>query len=770
MRRYWIGVAVLHRSEPAEGSKRPGFQSIAIEPHSLRFRRKDNILRRHWHRFVGRVVGQAALVGWLGLAGLVLSVQAQEPAAMEYSPASLIPAENLLLYAEFDGLDAHAEAWHKTAAYRLLTETSTGAMLEDLIVQALSTSLKGPATPAELLKVVKHLAHAGFTMGTAMSGEEALNTDTTIFVFHKAFSNKEIRPIFARLLQALSKEGTKPMAMTQDGLKMITGEGKGGHYHWWIEATKKEDLILVFDPPQQFHKVAGVLTGKNPSALTHPIRKELAQKKTGFERTGFAFLDAKVGISLRPNLNTVQFFKSIKMDRVDFQGGFQDDALMTMSQFHSTAVPQGNGASPNSFEKATIPGVPPGVLGLMVMAFDLKTIADQIRNDPTTGPKYQEWVAWVKEKTKIDFEEGVVKQLGPKITTYIAPSKTTSSTASALPNALSLLSSMGVGGGGDAIPKLAILIDVANAAKFGQTVDELMIQVNKQLKTSYAPPAGPAGEPGARGRGPTPPSPEFRVMSGETKSYVFNVPSQLSSSFPAGFRPTIRIGPKQVALGVSADVARQALETKGSYTPPPEIADAFTKLPARLTWLLVTDPRDSTSEILAGLPGKLQAGINMMTTPATAPTPNSSTTPGGPGKVGAVSSMDSMNMMPGGGQPAAPGAAPAAGTTGAPGSPGHLVLQVDPSKLPSADAIRKLLFPAIYTLEEDGNIIRFTSRTAFPPIPDPSLIGLIGRGYKMRQIPGGPGLPGMNPASGVNPTVPGASSLRPEGPGSRQNR
>ena len=38
---------------------------------------------------------------------------------------------------------------------------------------------------------------------------------------------------------------------------------------------------------------------------------------------------------------------------------------------------------------------------------------------------------------------------------------------------------------------------------------------------------------------------------------------------------------------------------------------------------------------------------------------------------------------------------------------------------------RKLLFPAIYTIDEEGDVIRFTTRAAFPPIPDPSIIGLI---------------------------------------------
>ena len=746
-------------------------------------------MRRHWLLFLGRAVGQAALVGWLGLTGSVSSTQAQDPASLEYSPANLIPADNLLCYAEFDGLDAHAESWHKTAAYRILTETSTGAMLEDLFVQAVPKSPQLPVPAADLLKVFKHLGQAGFTVGQTIRMVDGQAKAATVLVIHKAYANKEVRPIFARILQGMPKEGTKPQVVTKAGLKIVTGQTGDHQYFWWVEGTKKEDLILVTGSPGADDAVLDVLAGKSPSVQTHPFRNALAETKAGFERTGLAFLDAKVGMAMGRDGQASQFFRSIKIDQIDYQTGLQDDALMTTTRLHSTATPSVTGPIPGGFDKATIPGVPSGVLGLMVMAFDLKSLPAELHSNPTLGPKYDEWVANLKEKSKVDFEADIVKQLGPKITTYITPSKTASST-SALPNALSLLSSMGVGGGGDAIPKLAILVDVASAAKFGQTVDELMSYVNKELRAAFTPPpSGPEGEAGqpttgrGRGRGPSGPAPEFRVMSGEIKSYVFTVPPQLSSSFPPSFRPTIRVGSQQVAVAVSADVARQALEAKGTYTPPAEIAAAFAQLPSRLNWLLVADPRESTPEILASLPAKLQAGINTMmtpapaSTPATAPTPGAATTPGGSNSssrrlmspMQAGGDRAAMSGPPGASPPTGPGAAPSPGT---PATSGHLVLQVDPDKLPSVDAIRKLLFPAIYSVDQDGNMIRFTTRVAFPPIPDPSVVGLIGRAYQMRmsQIAGGAGMPGMKPVNGASPPSPGPGFPPSGGPGGRPDR
>ncbi len=45
------------------------------------------------------------------------------------------PAEQVLLHLQFDGLDAHANAWRKSAAYRLINETRLGSLLEEVILQ-----------------------------------------------------------------------------------------------------------------------------------------------------------------------------------------------------------------------------------------------------------------------------------------------------------------------------------------------------------------------------------------------------------------------------------------------------------------------------------------------------------------------------------------------------------------------------------------------------------------------------------------------------------
>ncbi len=727
--------------------------------------RKDRTLRRNWLRFSWNALAPSTLLAsfFLGAAG---SSQAQAPLPAGESPARFVPNENLAAFAEFDGLDAHSEAWRKTIAYRLLNETTTGSMLEDLFSQVYSRyGLKDLPAPEALL-LLKHCAKSGFVVGTNVwKPEGSPQKGVTVFVIRDAFSNKEVRPIFARLLVGLPAKGTKAQTITKAGHKWVTGKRTGGEvYAWWVEETKKKDLIVATGSEGMEELVLQTLDAKKPSALANSYRGELAKPKEGFERTGFFLLDSTVFRELDPTVGLPLLFERMKISKLDFSGGFQGDALATVSRVHPKALEADGGKSAaSSFEKASIPGIPSGVLAFTVLALDLKAMPAQVHKIKALGDQYDAMAATLKQKTKLRFEEDVLGQLGPKIAAYVVPSKTASPPASVLPNALSLLTKVGASGA-DAIPRVALLIDVVNPSAFGKTLDEIMAYVNRQVRASYAAKGGPANESGpdrgGRGRGPSgPPSPEFRLMSGEVKSYVFIVPPELSGTIPASFRPTIRVGPKQVAIALSAEAARQALEAKAPYAPPSEIASAFGRLPSKLNWLLVADPRDSTPEILASLPAKLQAGINTMIPPSEAP-PAGGASPSAAPAPGASRSGRKTLMTP---EMTTPSPAPEAAAP-TPKS-GSLVLQVDPSKLPSADDTRKLLFPSIYTVDHDGDILRFSTREAFPPIPDPSILGVIVRSYRARvnqvgaataprreeQGPGGK-LPAARPGS--NPVEP----------------
>ena len=84
--------------------------------------------------------------------------------------ARYVPKDDLIFFLEFDGLDAHSAAWKNSATYKILTETKTGALIEDMATQLLEKALAdspilNKPTPAELLASFKFLMQKGFAAG-----------------------------------------------------------------------------------------------------------------------------------------------------------------------------------------------------------------------------------------------------------------------------------------------------------------------------------------------------------------------------------------------------------------------------------------------------------------------------------------------------------------------------------------------------------------------------------------------------------------------------
>ncbi len=117
----------------------------------------------------GAVRGAVPLVlGWtlIMFSAAALPALAGDPKPGRAALARFFPSQDLVAYVEFDGLDAHPDLWRKTAAYRLLNQTTTGAMLEEIVAQvadrALGSEPRRPLTGNEWLALVEAVARAGF--------------------------------------------------------------------------------------------------------------------------------------------------------------------------------------------------------------------------------------------------------------------------------------------------------------------------------------------------------------------------------------------------------------------------------------------------------------------------------------------------------------------------------------------------------------------------------------------------------------------------------
>lgn len=133
------GVTGLHTARPDPSPR---------QDRHLGHSRKDCSVRRTPARSRCRTaLGACGL--FLGLFGLVAPASAQVAKAKETTPppidtrplARYVPKNHLYLYLASDGLDAHADAWKKTAAYRMLNETPLGEMLTAVATQLADKAL-----------------------------------------------------------------------------------------------------------------------------------------------------------------------------------------------------------------------------------------------------------------------------------------------------------------------------------------------------------------------------------------------------------------------------------------------------------------------------------------------------------------------------------------------------------------------------------------------------------------------------------------------------
>ncbi len=180
--------------------------------------------------------------------------------------ARYLPQQDLAAYLEFEGLDAHGAAWHKSTAYKLLNDTSLGTLLEDLATQAIAQAQQSAredkrVAAADYLNVLKHAARDGLAVGVFGKGPD--NTHVVVVV------RKGNRPEVVRLLDTLAAAGPgqpeqKPEPAQKNGraLHALATEGV-----WWVE---QDDLILTDEA--SFDRIVKVIDGKQPSAASHPLR------------------------------------------------------------------------------------------------------------------------------------------------------------------------------------------------------------------------------------------------------------------------------------------------------------------------------------------------------------------------------------------------------------------------------------------------------------------------------------------------------------------
>ena len=756
-----------------------------------------------------------------------LAANANASAPDTRSLARYVPGDKLVILAEMAGLDAHAEAWSKTATNKMLNETPLGAMLEDLVAQLFELRMSKNARPnrpngADTATILKHMMRHGFVFAVA-GGRAEDRKDSVVLLVFRGGAKKEVRPAFARELFAFAGAVGKPKPVTKRGRTIILMPGNTvpDGWAWW---TEQDDLVVVLEgPADSVDVVLDVLHGKRPSAVDHPLRTELAKPEPGFTPVALGFVDSTLWPDPKMNARTAKAGLS-GVKRLDYRWGFQDDALMSVARIVAPKPRQGWLAllDQPAFDKKAVPPLPEGTGSFTVLSIDpakgydlLSTLTKSL--GPMAGPLGAALDTSKTAKGKPNVRKDLLPYLGPKMVFYVAPA-TAKPGAAAKGEKPEDAAAAGAGGGlaglnplalmMGQIPKFTLVAEVNSPTMFGKALDTAVIALNQEMKAEANAKAdalegqGPPGAnpnpnsnppPGAAGDRPRPrggdaPAPQLKMMppSGKSKSYMLNIPPEVAK-LPPGLKPTIRFEGKYVAISVTPDAARQALEAAAgaAWSPPADLKETFAQLPAKLTVLNVNDPRATLPNALASFPGTLQASINNAIM-------QSQMRPGGPGGPpggppgpfpGGASPTASNSNVPGDRLNASPGSPPQGGSAygsqpgaplgGPPGAeppPAMIQLHVDPAKMPTAAALKPYLFPGSFAVTAEDDSVRFVTRQAFPNFA--GWMGSLGMSVAMPAIQqarraaaaaaGGGGMPG--PGGGPGPGSPPGGNPPPRPP------
>jgi Protein of unknown function (DUF1559) len=523
---------------------------------------------------------------FLAVCAGIASAQGPKPAPL----ARYFPRKDLVAYVEFDGIDAHSEAWKKTALARLLDETPTGTMLSDVASQILDAVLvpgeEGMPTPAEITTIAQDLFRSGFAFAINRKPDDPSAKPTCVGLVLRGAGRG---PLAAMIKKILDAEEMGQLATTLDkpgGRKLtLVGPAEGPCVAWWAE---KDDLVFSIMEAGYADVMISVLDGKEPNAVEHPARLELIKVENGLEPAGLAFLDATALPPLPPE---GAMFGLDGIKRVDLKWGYQGEALVSISRIIAPSPRKGVLAmfDQPTFDGKSLPPLPDGVGTFTAFSIDLVKVFDQLAAlakvaDPKGPDLFAQAAEAFQKETGRRLREDFLGRVGPKMVFADVPMQVfvTSNPFDGFAQALAR------------VPRFSLLIELRDRANFLKDLEVVANWANAQFPIPK--------DPKAKGDKPAPSL--IRKLKNVQDGYEVAL-SPTYWPLPAGYRPSIVVGEKYVAIGTSPDVAKQALRRDADLGAP--LARAIASLPPDLTLLSVVDTRNtSLPEVLANVPSMIQ--------------------------------------------------------------------------------------------------------------------------------------------------------------------
>jgi len=596
-----------------------------------------------------------------------------------------VPRQDLFGYLEFEGLEAHQKAWRGSASYKLLNDTKLGALLEDLAAQGIemyqaSAPAEKRVKPADVIETVKYVARHGFVVGAWGKGD--VKPDVVVVI--RRGDRPEIRRWFDAFVKTLPPAqgvdrgprpkrravSTLPPAQGVDQSRTTPIQKAGRTLHplngpftaWWSE---KEDLVITSSPDA----VLAALDGKQPSAVNHPLRAQLAKAENGFEPVAVGFLDLTALPPMPPQAAQLGL-DGVK--RIQLQWGFQDDALRSVLGVVAPVPRKGMLAllDQPTFGARSLPPLPAGLTGFTVLSLDLAKTYDQIaalvkQANPQGAANVANFEAMARQRLGVDLRQDLLEHLGPSLAFYAQA--TPKGEAGGNPAAMMLQQFAGY----------TLTAQVRDQGGVARALDSMIKSINAALTEQGQQAAARRNQPGAAAPAP---AAGFHKVDGPRPTYVLDLPpGSLPPQVMATFQPTITLGKGQLVLAGMTSGAERALADGPHWQPTGAFVPVLRRLPAGLVFLNISDPRDGMPELIESLPTVMQQ-VNAGLAQAQAQAGNRSQRNG---------------------------------------------LRVDPDKVPRAGELKRLLFPSSMALSVNREGASLVLRDSIPSVASPATGGVL---------------------------------------------
>jgi hypothetical protein len=529
-------------------------------------------MRRVW----GVGWGAAIVVGCAVVLGAAVGMgQGGAPTTQAAPLARYVPAEGLVAYVEFDGIDAHTEAWRRTAAHAVLAETTTGAMLKAVIQQVADGILnqmdEKPLDGGQLAALVEHVARHGFAFG--INAPEMGEGPPLVTLVIRGGAQAAVKaPLEALVRSAVPEDAATQVVTRQDGRRLVVVRGAEGQPGWAFWSEGDDLVVSIGREDLGAERVIAAVEGKAKNLVEDPTRIALAKTEDDFEPAARGWFDASVLPPTPPALGLGG------LKRIDFRWGFRGKELVSVTRVLAPSPRTGLLALMDqpAIDADHVPPLPEGLHGYVLLSRDPAKMYDAVApavaalapggQDALDGFNQQ-----FTQRTGLKLRDEVLAAVGPRVAFYLQPRT--------IPAPLTPFNALGAWM--LKMPPVVGVTEVNDPDKMQRALDALAKLANEALAKA----TGANGDPL-----------RLEPLGGTDRGYRLVVPPALFP-LPTSVAPGIVVGPKYAAFSTHVDAARAAVAPPGERTVPG--ADV---LRPGTVFLEVHDPSEAMPELIANIP------------------------------------------------------------------------------------------------------------------------------------------------------------------------